>query len=775
MRGLEIIFADVWNRSLAAGCVILVVLAARGLLRKAPGVFSCLLWAAVAFRLVCPVALSTPFSIFNQTELTGFQAFRAETDGDPAVTGAAGQSGRNGTEQTGVFAPGAGGSGEGADTAQAAAGEKEMADPADSGLFLQDHLSDRWSLTEMGGFLQIRQESSGETDSRSIVLLGREFQGAAVFAVYDLAVLVWTAGVLCCLLAAVLSVRKTRKKVAAAVRLEGNVYECDRIRSPFVFGLIRPRIYIPFRLPAKQRELVLEHERCHIRRGDFLVRPLAWLLVCIYWFCPLVWAAYLFMCKDMEQNCDEKVARSLNEEERKAYGKALYSFAVNRRFPELAVLAFGEGDTKKRIQKVLDYQKPPLWKRFLLSGFCLLVLAVCVTNAMASEAQMGNWQWKEQEPSLSPEQYEGVDAEFTYNAPESARSFGFLLQTYIGGKLTDERLFFSGGVEEGGFFSAGDGMDTSVPVRKAEGGIAREGSGSVRLKMNGADNPDLQGEISIDGYTISSEHFTDLSGEAGLDWMRWSMQGGDSAEGSLDLSPDQPKILAVWQLDDAYFPEKWEDGAQRLEEFPELAAQSRITVILKVVFSEKSQNELSAQAPEFGEEEQALYAAKNPYVGDHVADGALLGAMKNAGLLPEGSYTMELGTDAEPYFLKLCFAKAPEDWLEFAEQMDWAAAVLLALTDNLSEVRWSFPNDGTWGASDQTEGMVTVYRQTEDIQECLTDGTDIKEYGASMERLHELLQLRRSRMSEEGRSVSTLASIGGADGPAAVFLAGKKY
>ena len=170
----------------------------------------------------------------------------------------------------------------------------------------------------------------------------------------------WIAGGLLLLLWSVLSYLRFRRRLAEAVRLEGRVYESDRISTAFVLGFFRPRIYLPTGLGEGERRYILCHEETHIRRGDHWIKAAALLALFLHWFNPLVWLAYRLLCRDMEMSCDEGVMNRLGEGIRRDYSTSL--LAISMRQNGLASpLAFGENDVKGRIQNILRYQKPGFW------------------------------------------------------------------------------------------------------------------------------------------------------------------------------------------------------------------------------------------------------------------------------------------------------------------------------------------------------------------------------------------------------------------------------
>ncbi len=197
---------------------------------------------------------------------------------------------------------------------------------------------------------------------------------------FGAAALLWLLGIAALLLWAAFSYGRLLAQVKTAVRFHGNVYECDRISSPFVLGIVRPKIYIPFGLTPWQRKYVICHEGCHIRRRDPLMKALAFLVLVVHWFNPAVWLAFGMMTRDMEGSCDEKALEKLGEDAREGYGRTLLSFAENRRFPTANPLAFGETGVKERIKRVMAFQRVPRWASAAAASACVLAAAVCLAN-----------------------------------------------------------------------------------------------------------------------------------------------------------------------------------------------------------------------------------------------------------------------------------------------------------------------------------------------------------------------------------------------------------
>lgn len=171
-----------------------------------------------------------------------------------------------------------------------------------------------------------------------------------------IAAVVWLVGMAAMALYLAGSYVRLRVRLRTAVRLEDGVWESEQAPSPFVLGFIRPRIYLPFGLDRGSRDYVLAHERTHIRHRDHWVKPLAFLLLAVYWFNPLLWAAYILLCRDMEYACDEAVLRDLEEPDKRAYSQALLNCAGPRRAVTACPVAFGEICVKGRIRRALRYK-----------------------------------------------------------------------------------------------------------------------------------------------------------------------------------------------------------------------------------------------------------------------------------------------------------------------------------------------------------------------------------------------------------------------------------
>lgn len=201
---------------------------------------------------------------------------------------------------------------------------------------------------------------------------------------------VWLLGALALVIYALVSYIRLRKKLREAVNDQRNIWLCDRIPSPFLLGIFRPRIYLPSCLPENDREFVIAHENAHIRRKDHWWKPLGFLLLTVYWFNPLMWVAYIFLCRDIEFACDEKVMNELGSDCKKSYSEALIHCSVSRKMISACPVAFGEEGVKGRIKSVLNYKKPAFWI-ILISLLVCSAVAVCfLTNPKETHAPKQN-------------------------------------------------------------------------------------------------------------------------------------------------------------------------------------------------------------------------------------------------------------------------------------------------------------------------------------------------------------------------------------------------
>lgn len=206
------------------------------------------------------------------------------------------------------------------------------------------------------------------------------------FALLDQLPAIWLTGVGCMALYMALSLLRMRWRLRAAPRIQDNVYRCTDWSTPFVLGVLAPRIYVPETVSEQDFPQVLAHERCHIRRWDHVWKPLAFLLLAVNWFNPVLWAAYVLLGRDMERACDEMVLKNATPSQRAAYSRALVACAAQPKMAAVCPLAFGEVAVKERVKNVLNYKKPALWAVILLVVAAAIIGACLLTKPAGKDA-----------------------------------------------------------------------------------------------------------------------------------------------------------------------------------------------------------------------------------------------------------------------------------------------------------------------------------------------------------------------------------------------------
>lgn len=353
------LFLKILDMAVTACPVIIIVLLVRGIMCRLPKKYRYIIWIVVLVRLTCPFAVSSPVSLFNVID-TGF------TDIINLETGI------NKTENLPSYGMPGG-------------------NYADNSFYNKapENNNDVSKDNHINKDILIQQEKDGS----SIYVPGSRIQPGDVQKkqinpIIKYGAFIWLAGVVFILLWNFYMLFFMKKHLESAVKFKDNIYECGNIPSPFVIGIMRPRIYIPFRLGEEEREYILKHEKYHIKRRDYIIKPAAFLLACIYWFCPLVWVSYFLMVRDMEMSCDEYVLQNMDAGIRKNYSMSLLGFAANHRGRSAGLLSFGETDTMKRVVNVLNFKKHGKWISVLAIILILGAGAVCLTNAHKTDKKI---------------------------------------------------------------------------------------------------------------------------------------------------------------------------------------------------------------------------------------------------------------------------------------------------------------------------------------------------------------------------------------------------
>ena len=191
---------------------------------------------------------------------------------------------------------------------------------------------------------------------------------------------IWLAAIGVMLIYSVVSYLRLKHSMMDATLVSGNIYETDNISSPFVCGLIKPKIYLPIGLSGNEREYVLRHEQTHISRRDYIIKPLAFLVLSVHWFNPFMWLAFILMSRDLEMSCDEKVVSGLDSEGKVGYSSVLIQLAMKRPIFAGSPVAFGESGAKGRIKNVLNYKKPAFWVLIAAVAVVIVSTACLLTN-----------------------------------------------------------------------------------------------------------------------------------------------------------------------------------------------------------------------------------------------------------------------------------------------------------------------------------------------------------------------------------------------------------
>lgn len=337
LNELSQIFLTFLYKNMTVSVVIIAVLLARLLLRKMPKKYSYILWSIVGIRMIFDLPFATNISVFNL--FRGF-AKRSSTMGT-MLTGSHKTNLQGATDALNTIGT------TGTSTA---------------------HASRNTTVGAMTHTLTTSQMVLGILGLLWLIVVAL-FVAYGIYSYVKCRLLVRTAVI------ARDIIPDTHKKKGIV-----SVWECDRIPSPFVFGIIRPRIYIPFRMPKQEQAYILAHEQCHIRRLDPLWKLIAFLLLAVYWWNPLVWCAFFYMVRDMEMSCDEAVIEQFGNEIKQGYSNSLLSFAMERHPYSFAPIAFGEGDAGRRIKNVLNFKKPHTWVAILVIVLLVVVCVSCLTN-----------------------------------------------------------------------------------------------------------------------------------------------------------------------------------------------------------------------------------------------------------------------------------------------------------------------------------------------------------------------------------------------------------
>lgn len=343
---MEMIFLNVFNRSLAAGWLILAVIVVRLLLKKAPRRLSCVLWAVVAVRLLCPFFPASSFSLIPSGETISAEVVRfapapAINSGIPALN----------------------------EALNPMIGERFAPAPGTS-------VNPLYIWTAVAGIVWL----VGVAVMAGYALLSSLRMRSVVREAVPLGMCgaLYETGE-----AGMCAEPHGARPLETGAALPDNVWLCDAVRSPFILGIVRPKIYLPSGITREQMLCILAHEQAHVERLDHCLKPFGWLLLSVYWFHPLVWTAYILFCRDLELACDEKVVGGMDLDGRKAYSHALLACSLQRKMIFSYPLAFGEIGVRERVKGILHYRKPADWIAAVAVLACAAVAVCFLTDPKA--------------------------------------------------------------------------------------------------------------------------------------------------------------------------------------------------------------------------------------------------------------------------------------------------------------------------------------------------------------------------------------------------------
>lgn len=334
---LKNIFVYLLHNSIAVCVVILTVFAVRLFLRSAPKKYSYILWSIVGIYLLCPIRLSSPISIYsliNNVSDTFLEHHSLSLNAKNFVD-------KNKTYN-----------------------EKNQK-TKDSNKSKFDNVS---STNKNQKTKQNQNNTAGtENISQSLTVTTTAY--------------IWLCGCIVLLVRNLFLIWRIKQTVLMAIRRKDNIYESECISTPFVLGIVRPKIYIPFNLSEQEREYILKHEQYHIRRKDQIIKICAYILCVIYWFQPLIWFAYFVMVRDMEMSCDEYVLKNSKSDIRAAYSTSLLKLATKTGDFNAGLPAFGESDIRKRVKNIMKFNAKKKWVSVVAAIAVVIVGVSCLTKA----------------------------------------------------------------------------------------------------------------------------------------------------------------------------------------------------------------------------------------------------------------------------------------------------------------------------------------------------------------------------------------------------------
>lgn len=333
---MQKLFLELMKLSLNGTLFALSVMLVRLIFRKAPKWLFCLLWGVVALRLVCPISIESNFSLVPDRVASG-----------QIIT----------------------------NVGEGYLGEVDIIYESNAG-YSNAVEAGRQPVYSNDGYYVVTEKDSLEAPKTV---------GETVFPVLSW---IWLSGTGLMLAYTAVSYLVLRKRMAEATHLRDNIWQCEQVDSPFVLGIIKPRIYLPYTITDSDMANVIAHEQAHIHRKDHWWKPIGFLLLSVHWFNPILWLAYILLCRDIEAACDEKVIKHMGKDEMRAYSTALLHCSVHRRRIAACPLAFGEVGVKERIKRVMNYKKPAFWIVILMIAASVIAGVLLLTSPADEKAMI---------------------------------------------------------------------------------------------------------------------------------------------------------------------------------------------------------------------------------------------------------------------------------------------------------------------------------------------------------------------------------------------------
>lgn len=355
---MENLFLDVLNLSITAGWLIAAVLLVRLVIRKrAPKWICCLLWGMVGLRLVLPFSLESALSLVPSRETVIPESVYGEValpvtppeNHEPVVPPTVPDDN---------------------------VPDDNVPDMPVINTYPEEYIHSGIGIID-NKVNPIIQSTATVTEN------GKETN--ILQTVTKIGSIVWVCGMAALAAYAVINYLLLKKRISFSVPEGKDIRKSEAVGSPFILGFFRPRIYLPFGLSAETEAHVIAHERAHLKRKDHWIKPIGYAVLTLHWFNPLVWAAYILLCRDIEYACDEKVVKNMSAEARKAYAEALLECGVSRSMIAACPVAFGEIGVKKRVKNALNYKKPLFWVMILAVVICAAVAVLFLTSPAAKD------------------------------------------------------------------------------------------------------------------------------------------------------------------------------------------------------------------------------------------------------------------------------------------------------------------------------------------------------------------------------------------------------